>query len=129
VGIAQWRLVQDAEQRRRALGERGDIIKRMHRELTGKGWERGAESYARGGEAGADPVIGRLVARGLDDELKGTAFAIVDGIDGRAHQLRLLSLEATGDARPGAIVELRRFENASGQQPSRSAPTSPSKHR
>lgn len=115
VGVSQWRLGEDAEPRLRALGERGDIIKRMHRELTGKGWERGAESYVFGGEAGAGPVIGRLVARGLDDELKGSAFAIVDGADGRAHHLQFLDLDATGDARPGGIVELRRFEDAAGR--------------
>jgi type IV secretory pathway VirD2 relaxase len=114
-GVSQWHLAEDAEPRLRTLGERGDIIKRMHRELTGRGWERGAESYVFGGEFGAGPVIGRLVARGLDDELKGSAFAIVDGADGRAHHLRFPDLDATGDARPGAIVELRRFEDAAGR--------------
>jgi len=33
---------------------------------------------------------GRLVVRGLHDELKGTAYWIVEGIDGRTHHLRLL---------------------------------------
>jgi type IV secretory pathway VirD2 relaxase len=103
MGSAQWRLADDLEPRLRALAERGDIIKRMHRELTGQGWDRGAERYVLDGDHG--PVVGRLVARGLDDELKGTAFAIVDGVDGRAHHLRFLDLEAAGDAGPGAIVE------------------------
>ena len=68
----------------------------------------------------------RLVARGLDDELKGTAYAIVDGVDGRAHHLRFRDLDAASDAQPGAIVELRRFTDAKGQERSalavRSAP-------
>lgn len=114
-GVSQWRLAPDAEARLRALSERGDIIKRMHRELAGKGWERGAESYVLAGEAESGPVIGRLVARGLDDELKGTAYAIVDGIDGRAHHLRLPDLDAASDAPAGAIVELRRFTDARGR--------------
>jgi type IV secretory pathway VirD2 relaxase len=33
------------------------------------------------------PVIGRLVDRGLDDELKGSAYAVVDGVDGRTHHI------------------------------------------
>ena len=37
-------------------------------------------------------MIGRLIARGLDDELRGTAFAVVDGIDGRVHHSLLIEL-------------------------------------
>lgn len=114
MGPARWRLADDLEPRLRALGERGDIIKRMHRELTGRGWDRGAERYVLEGDRG--PVVGRLVARGLDDELKGTAFAIVDGVDGRAHHLRFRDLEAAGDAAPGAVVELRHFTDAKGRE-------------
>jgi type IV secretory pathway VirD2 relaxase len=53
-------------------------------------------------------ITGRLVARGLDDELKGTAYAVFDGLDGRAHHVRLADLDAASDAPPGGIVELRR---------------------
>jgi type IV secretory pathway VirD2 relaxase len=114
LGPAQWSLTDDLEPRLRTLAERGDIIKRIHRELTGRGWDRGAERYVLEGERGA--VVGRLVARGLDDELKGTAFAIVDGVDGRAHHLRFRDLESTSDAAPGAIVELRHFTDAKGSE-------------
>jgi type IV secretory pathway VirD2 relaxase len=114
MGPARWRIADDIEPRLRAISERGDIIKRMHRELTGRGWDRGAERYVLDSERSA--VVGRLVARGLDDELKGTAFAIVDGVDGRAHHLRFRDLDATSDAAPGAIVELRHFTDAKGQE-------------
>jgi type IV secretory pathway VirD2 relaxase len=114
MGPARWRIADDLELRLRAISERSDIIKRMHRELTGRGWDRGAERYVLAGDLGA--VVGRLVARGLDDELKGTAFAIVDGVDGRAHHLRFRDLEATSDAAPGAIVELRHFTDAKGRK-------------
>jgi hypothetical protein len=66
-------------------------------------------------QGGREPVIGRLAARGLDDELKGTAYAVVDGTDGRAHHLRLPDLDAAGDGAIGSVVELRRFEDASGR--------------
>ena len=64
----------------------------------------------------ADPVLGRLVERGLHDELKGSAYAIVEGVDGRTHHLRFSDLEMTGDARPGAIVEARAYEDADGRK-------------
>jgi hypothetical protein len=56
------------------------------------------------------------MARGLDDELRGTAFAIVDGVDGRVHHLKLPDIDMAGDGPIGGIVELRRFEDASGRR-------------
>ena len=41
--------------------------------------------------------------------------AVVDGVDGRAHHLRFEDLELTGDAKPGAVVELRSWENGRGE--------------
>lgn len=64
----------------------------------------------------SDPIVGRLVSRGLDDELKGTAYAVVDGVDGRTHHIKLPDLDAAGDSAPGSIVELRRFNDARGAQ-------------
>ena len=116
VGPGQWTVSQDAEATLRQLGERGDIIKRMHRALTEKGIERGAAGYVLAAESLDTPVIGRLVERGLDDELKGSAYAVVDGVDGRTHHIKLPDLDAAGDSAPGSIVELRSFDNARGQR-------------
>ncbi|HVR58419.1 MAG TPA: DUF3363 domain-containing protein [Pseudolabrys sp.] len=115
-GSARWVLAADAEQRLRALGERGDIIKRLHKSLARDGASRSSSSWALEGEAHGERVTGRLIARGLDDELKGTAFAVVDGIDGRVHHLKLPDLDTAGDGPIGGIVELRRFEDAKGRQ-------------
>jgi len=115
-GSARWVLGADAERRLRELGERGDIIKRLHKSLTKDGATRAPSSWALQGESHGEPVIGRLIARGLDDELRGTAFAVVDGIDGRVHHLKLPEIEAAGDGPIGGIVELRRFEDARGRQ-------------
>jgi len=115
VGPGQWVIDDGAEAMLRELGERGDIIKRMHRALTAHGLERGTAGYVLAAEALEAPVLGRLVDRGLDDELKGSAYAVIDGIDGRTHHVRLPDLDAAGDGAPGAIVELRRFEDVRGQ--------------
>ncbi|MFT8674938.1 MAG: DUF3363 domain-containing protein, partial [Acetobacter sp.] len=77
--------------------------------------DRAASSWVLAGEDTTDPVIGRLVDRGLDDELRGTAYAVVDGIDGRTHHVRLPDLEAAGDGSVGSIVELRRFIDKRGR--------------
>jgi type IV secretory pathway VirD2 relaxase len=114
LGPAQWRLADGLEPRLRALGERGDVIKRLHRALAATGRDRGAETYVLSAEP-ERPVIGRLAARGLDDELKGTAYAVVDTTDGRVRHLTFPDLNAASDARPGAIVELRHFTDAKGQ--------------
>jgi type IV secretory pathway VirD2 relaxase len=115
-GPARWVLAPDTEQRLRALGERGDIIKRLHKTLAKDGAARAPSSWALEGESHGEPIVGRLMARGLDDELRGTAFAIVDGVDGRVHHLKLPDIDMAGDGPIGGIVELRRFEDASGRR-------------
>ncbi len=116
IGSSQWVLSENAEATLRELGERGDIIKRIHRGLMERGIERSASAYVLAGESLDDPVVGRLVDRGLEDELKGTAYAVVDGVDGRTHHIKLPDLDAAGDSVPGSIVELRKFDDAQGRR-------------
>ena len=116
IGPGQWVIAGEAETTLRALADRGDIIKRMNRALTEQGIERGASSYVLAGESLADPIIGRLIDRGLDDELKGSAYAVIDGTDGRTHHIKLATLDAAGDGPTGSIVELRRFEDSHGRE-------------
>ena len=116
VGPAQWTLKPGIEPALRDLGIRGDIIKTMHRAMSGADREPDVAVFAIHGDAPADPVLGRLVQRGFNDELKGSAYAIVEGVDGRTHHLRFSDLELTGDARPGAVVEARVYEDANGRQ-------------
>ena len=115
IAPGQWTLADNAQAALRELGERGDIIKRMHKAMSDRGVDRGAASYVLEPDS-AKAVIGKLVDRGLHDELTGRAYAIVDGIDGRTHHVQFPDIEATGDCKPGAIVELRRFEDRKGRQ-------------
>jgi type IV secretory pathway VirD2 relaxase len=107
VAPGQWILKPGFEQTLRALSIRGDIIKTMHRAMTSAGREVDISGFALHGTDLVDPVIGQLVKRGLHDELKGSAYAIIEGIDGRTHHLRFSELELTSDAKMGAIVEAR----------------------
>ncbi|MCP3387728.1 DUF3363 domain-containing protein [Bradyrhizobium sp. CCGB12] len=104
-GPVCWTLKPGLDQTLRQLGMRGDIIKTMHQALVGAGREPDISTFALHGEEPADSVLGRLVKRGLDDELKGSAYAIIVGVDGRTHHLRFADIEMTGDGPVGAIVE------------------------
>jgi type IV secretory pathway VirD2 relaxase len=116
VGPGCWILKPDLDGTLRQLGARGDIIKTMHQAMSRAGAEPDVSGFALHGEEPSDPVLGRLVERGLYDELKGTAYVIVAGVDGRTHHLRFGELEFTGDAAPGAIVEARVYDDANGRR-------------
>lgn len=114
LGPAMWMVDPGAERALRDLADRGDIIKTMHRAMQRSGMAFDTSALALHRETPGDPIVGRLVARGLDDELDGSAFAIIDGVDGRTHHIRFDDIEWTGDAKPGAIVELRSWEGRGG---------------
>ncbi len=106
-GPKQWRLSSNLEQTLRSLGARGDIIKTMHRELKAVGLQQPAGDYAifDPSEKGAR-IVGRVVARGLSDELHDRHYLIVDSLDGRTHYAEVGQLKTAGDFGPGAIVAL-----------------------
>ena len=106
----QWTVSGDAEQVLRDIGARGDIIKRMHAAMSERGINRGVSNYVLETMPG-QAIVGKLIDRGLHDELSGSAYAIVDGIDGRTHHIQFTDIEATGDGKPGAIVELRQYKD------------------
>jgi uncharacterized protein DUF3363 len=116
IGPAQWSLKPSLEPALRDLGVRGGIIKTMHRAIHRAGHEPDVSGFALHSEEPLVPVLGRLVERGLHDELRAIAYAIVEGVDGRTHHLRFADLELTGDGAPGAIVEVRSYRDASGRQ-------------
>jgi type IV secretory pathway VirD2 relaxase len=115
IAPACWTLKPDLEPTLRQLSVRGDIIRTMHRAMTGIGAASDPARFAMHTVAVDDPVVGRLVERGLYDELTGQAYAVIDGADGRVHHLRFGDLDQTSDAAPGAIVSLRTWTDRRGQ--------------
>jgi type IV secretory pathway VirD2 relaxase len=113
----QWAVGLEAERTLRDLGMRGDIIKTMHRAFTDRGQDRGVADYVVDGGA-SGPIIGRLVDRGLHNELTGEAYAVVDGVDGCVRHIRFHGVEAFAQAPAnGGIVEVRRFGGPGDPRP------------
>ncbi|VVT24727.1 DUF3363 domain-containing protein [Rhizobium sp. EC-SD404] len=106
-----WQLRPGMEETLRDLAIRGDIIKTMHRAMGGQ--SRAASDFAIQA-APSEPILGRLVERGLHDELKGEAYAVIDGVDGRVHHVRFADLDATGDTPTGGIAETRSWSPKEG---------------
>jgi len=114
----QWAVAEDARDKLRELGMRGDIIRTIGSALKDRGHERPLDSYAVVTGAPEKPIAGRLIDKGLHDELTGTAYAVIDGIDGRTHHVRLPGIEALEHSPElGGIVELRAIERRDGKEP------------
>jgi type IV secretory pathway VirD2 relaxase len=105
-----WRISEKLEPTLRALGERGDIIKTMHRALANRGIERAAGDYAiHRDRIDGGPIIGRVIDKGLPgDQLGDTLHLVVDGLDGRVHYLELADAAQGDEIKVGSIVEIGR---------------------
>ncbi|WP_375286464.1 relaxase/mobilization nuclease domain-containing protein [Sphingomonas sp.] len=104
----QWAVAEGAAAKLRELGARGDIIRTIGAALERRGQDRPLDSYAVVSGAPEKPIAGRLIDKGLHDELTGTAYAVIDGTDGRTHHVRLPGIEALEQSpKLGGIVDLR----------------------
>ena len=81
----------------------------MHRGLGRAGLDAGASEYALydPSDRRAPTLVGRIVDRGLHDELNDGHYVIVDGADGRVHFVALSPKQDMDDLPMGAVVEVR----------------------
>lgn len=111
----QWAMAEGAQGKLRELGTRGDIIRAIGQALKHSGQDRPLDSYAVVTGAPTKPIAGRLIDKGLHDELTGSAYAVIDGTDGRTHHVRLPGIEALEHSPElGGIVELRAIQRRDG---------------
>ncbi|WP_417462960.1 DUF3363 domain-containing protein [Kordiimonas sp.] len=117
IAPGRWRLSPELENTLRRAGERGDIIKTMHRSLKTAGLDVGAVDYAifDPGDPRSKPVIGQIIHRGLHDELNDGHYILVDAADGRVHYVTLNPLQDMEDLPLGAIVEVQPAERGLGK--------------
>lgn len=88
------------------VGERGDIIKTLHRELAAQNLTRAPSDLIIHdlSAANAQPVTGRVIARGLSDEVSDRHYLIIDATDGRTHYVDIGRGEDTEPTPPGSIL-------------------------
>lgn len=98
-----WVVHVEAEPTLRAMGERGDIIRTMQRAMSGQ--QRELAAFQPGGDGRA--IIGRVVGKGLADELYDKGYLIVDGTDGKAHYIALPPRSELEQYPTGAVVEVK----------------------
>ncbi|MEO1168750.1 MAG: relaxase/mobilization nuclease RlxS [Pseudomonadota bacterium] len=108
IGDGRWRLADGLDGTLRRMGERGDVIRTMQRALTAARLDRTPAERAIFDPAAkdAEPVIGRVVMRGLADELHDRHYLIVDGVDGRTHYVGIGKGDAVEPLADGAIVRV-----------------------
>jgi len=105
----RWALTAHTEDTLRELGERNDIIKTMHRALEDHGVasERGPGQYAMHGGKVGEPIIGRVIGKGLaGDEMGDRLHLVIDGVDGRAHYVETTDHSKLDEIGRGHIVAL-----------------------
>jgi type IV secretory pathway VirD2 relaxase len=114
-GLAQekqtgvWELSPHTETRLKALGQRHDIINTMHRALREAGIDRPAGSFSI--YHGEKPVIGKVAAIGITDELSDRRYVVIDGTDGRVHYADLGTVKPEVLPERGMIASLEGTAN------------------
>ena len=114
MGLAQqispglWQPSGSMEATLRRLGERGDIIKTLHRAMKGEGIDRGARDYAVYDPIAmaGRPLVGRVVDVGFSDEMTDRHYLIVDAVDGRSHYIDVGHQDDLSEFRRGAMVQV-----------------------
>lgn len=107
LGNGRWRIDHEFEAKLRDLGQRGDIIKAMNKELRSRG-----DGRTLGPESIFDPVndqqsiVGRLMSIGRHGDFHERTFAMIDGIDGAVHHVDLGDADYVDELKRGAIVEI-----------------------
>ncbi|REF73569.1 DUF3363 domain-containing protein (plasmid) [Paracoccus versutus] len=111
-----WELSERLEPTLRNMGERGDIIRNMHKALKADGLERDPLTFQIHDGPPEAPIVGRVVDKYLSDELGENLTLVVDGIDGRTHHIAGIDPARIEDARIGSVVEIGPADTA--QRPS-----------
>lgn len=105
LGGGRYRLAEGLEATLRQMGERGDIIRLMQRELTARRLDRAGVEQVVDTEL-REPLVGRLIQRGFSDEHRDRHYLLVDGIDGRVHYVDIGRGDATPSIPENATVRL-----------------------
>ena len=129
VETGKWMVSSKAEPVLRELGERGDIIKAMHRALAREelAEQRHIGRYVVHREKISERIVGRILDKGLGgDEMDERVRLVIDGVDGRVHHIEMDAARAeevgrgmivvAGSAAPGPRAADRNIVDVAGQE-------------
>jgi type IV secretory pathway VirD2 relaxase len=105
VGGGRYRLAEGLEETLRRMGERGDIIRLMQRELTARRLDRAGVEQVVSNDL-REPIVGRVIQRGFSDEHRDRHYLVVDGVDGRVHYVDIGRGDATPSVAEGSTVRV-----------------------
>lgn len=105
VGGGRYRLAEGLEETLRRMGERGDIIRLMQRELTARRLDRAGVEQVVSNDL-REPLVGRVIQRGFSNEHRDRHYLMVDGVDGRVHYVDIGRGEATPSVPEGSTVQI-----------------------
>ena len=107
-GAMRWRLAPDLADTLRRMGERGDIIRTMQRAYAARGQAPALADQAIYEPQASDarPITGRVLARGLSDELNDRHYLLVEATDGRTHYVDIGKGANVAVVVEGAIVRV-----------------------
>ncbi len=103
-----YRLADNFTDTLKRMGERSDIIKTMHHAMRSEGFAHAPRDFDIFDPANAEqkPIVGRIVTKGLSNELNGEFYVVVDGIEGRTHYAEIGELSNPEDYSKGGIVQI-----------------------
>jgi len=129
IETGKWIVSPKAEPVLRELGERGDIIKTMHRALEREGLaeHRHPARYVLHRENATERIVGRVLDKGLGgDEMGERVRLVIDGVDGRVHHIEMDAARAedvgrgmivvAGSAPPGTRAADRNIMDVAGNE-------------
>jgi type IV secretory pathway VirD2 relaxase len=108
ISAQEWQLTDNWQATLKSLGQRHDINKTLHRALTFAGRDSGSTAAAITDLTDPDstPIIGKVIGKGLHDELRDQSYALVDATDGRVHYLPLPRSKTVEEMKIEQIVSM-----------------------
>ena len=125
LGLAQekqtgvWQISPNIETKLKSLGQRGDIIKTMHRVMRETGIDRPAGSFAMFDTTKpGNRIVGRVAGLGLTDEINDRHYVVVDATDGKVHYADVghLRPEYVPDKDMIVVIENKAVEDSDKQR-------------
>lgn len=111
-GPGRWRLRPELADTLRRMGERGDIVRTMQRAITANGRATAITDQVVYAPTAPETrsIIGRVLERGLSDELNDRHYLMIEATDGRTHYVELGRGEQVGALGTGAVVRVAPVE-------------------